>query len=189
MDATAELLAERSVLDLSVVDIARRADASPATFYHYFENVEEVVLALADRAIEEMPAVLQLIQGVWRGQEGLARARAVVDAFLEHWDAHHPVLQLRNVLADRGDRRFMRVRRDALGPVLDALAGRIEEARAEGRVSESVHPWAAAAGMGSLLERLAAHQSELAVRGVSRDDLRETCARILYQTVTGRSAP
>jgi AcrR family transcriptional regulator len=189
MGATSELLAERSVLDLAVVDIARRAEASPATFYHYFKDVEEVVLALAERAAEEMPAVLEEIQGVWRGEDGLARARAVVDAFLQHWDAHHPVLQLRNVLADRGDRRFMRVRRETLSPVLDALAGRIDEARAEGRVSEAIHPWAAAAGMGSLLERLAAHQSELALRGVSRGDLRETCARILFQTVTGRSAP
>ena len=188
MDATAELMSERSVLDLSVVDIARRAESSPATFYHYFRDVEEVVLGLAERAVEEMPAVVELIDGAWRGQEGLARARSVVDAFLEHWDAHHTVLQLRNVLADRGDRRFMRVRREALSPALDALAARIEEARREGRVSASVHPWAAAAALGSLLERLAAHQRELGVRGVTRDDLRETCARILYQTLTGRSA-
>ena len=88
MDATSALLAERSVLDLAVVDIARRAEASPATFYHYFKDVEEVVLALAERAAEEMPAVLEEIQGTWRGKDGLARARAVVDAFLQHWDAH-----------------------------------------------------------------------------------------------------
>lgn len=187
MDATAALLAERSVLDLSVVDIARRAETSPATFYHYFRDVEEVALGLAERAAAEMPDLRARIEGSWGGRAGLERARQVIDAFLDHWDAHRAVLQLRNVLADRGDRRFMRVRREALGPVLDAFAARIEAARDEGRVAEDVHPFVAAAALGSMIERLAAHRPELESRGASRERIRETCARILHQTVTGRA--
>ena len=44
LDATAELLEDRGILDLKVVDVARRVGTSPATFYQYFQNVEEAVL-------------------------------------------------------------------------------------------------------------------------------------------------
>jgi len=186
LDATSALLGARSVLDLPVVDIARHAGSSPATFYHYFKDVEEVALALAEQAADEMPAVLELIGGSWKGQEGMERARAIVEAFLRHWDTHHAILQLRNLAADRGDRRFMRVRRDTLEPVLRAFAGQVERARKEGHVSEHLNPYVAAAALGSILERLAAYHRELGYFGASREDLVETCARILYQTVTGR---
>jgi AcrR family transcriptional regulator len=188
MAATAALLEERSVLDLPVVDIARRAGTSPATFYHYFKDVEEVALSLADEAADEMPAVVERLAGPFAGGDGLARARAVVDGFFDHWDAHHAVLTLRNMASERGDRRFQRVRREGIGPVLDALAARIREGQGRGAVSPGLQPYAAAAAMAAILERLAAHHRDLGFFGVSRDDLRETCARILLQTLTGRAS-
>ncbi len=188
LDSTAELLKERSVLDLSVVEIARKVGSSPATFYHYFKDVEEAALYLAEQAAEEMPAVLDLIDQSWRGQRGLDTARAIVDAFVAHWDRYHAVLLVRNLSADKGDRRFQRVRRRALGPLLDHLADRIRESQQAGRVSEEIHPYAAAAALASVLERLAAHQKDLAYYGVTRENLAETCARMLSQVVTGRSS-
>ena len=187
MAATAALLEEQGVLDLPVVDIARRAGTSPATFYHYFKDVEEVALSLADEAADEMPAVVERLAGPFDGDAGLPRARAVVDGFFDHWDAHHAVLTLRNMASERGDRRFQRVRQESIGPVLDALAARIREGQARGAVSKALHPYGAAAALGSILERLAAHHRDLGFFGVSRDDLRETCARILLQTLTGRA--
>jgi len=127
LDATAKLLAERSVLDISVVEIARLAETSPATFYHYFKDVETAALLLAEQAARETPAMLELIDASWRGSEGLETARRVVSAFMDHWDAHHAVLLIRNLSADKGDRRFQAVRRDALAPVLEHLARRISE--------------------------------------------------------------
>ncbi len=188
MEATADLMLARGVLDLSVVDIARKVGTSPATFHHYFPDVEEVALCLAERAADELPAVLELIGTVGDGRRGLDAAREIVDAFVNLWDAHHAVLQIRNLAADRGDRRFMKVRRDTLKPLLDAFAERIREAQREGRVSDALHPYVAAATIGSMLERLSAHHRELGSFGASRQDLVETCARILYQTVTGRTA-
>jgi len=186
MEATAELLSERSVLDLSVVEIARKVGTSPATFYHYFKDVEEVALRLAEQASDEMPAVLELIDNGWAGKAGLDTARSIVESFVNHWDTHHAVLQLRNLAADRGDRRFMKVRRETLRPVLDRFAEQIKKAQAEGTVAPEVHPYVAAAAIGSILERLSAHHRDLAAFDVSREDLVETCARIVHQTVTGR---
>jgi AcrR family transcriptional regulator len=189
LDATHALLKERSVRDLSVVEIARRAGTSPATFYQYFRDVEEATLHLAQQAADEMPGILEQIDTRWRGQRGLDAARGVVDAFVRHWDEHHAVLLFRNLAADQGDRRFRKVRIRALYPVIEELARRIEESRAAGRVPAGMDPHAAAAALASILERLAAHYHELEYFGTTREKLVETCARILYQTVTGRAAP
>ncbi len=189
LDATVELLGERSVRDVSVVEIARKADTSPATFYQYFKDVGDVTLVLAEQAAAERPAVLELIDGSWRGQKGLETARAIVRAFVDHWDAHRAVLLIRNLAADEGDRRFMKIRRRALSPVIEHLARQIEANQAQGRIAGEVHPAAAAAAMATILERLAAYHREIEYFGAGREELIESCARILFQTVTGRGAP
>jgi AcrR family transcriptional regulator len=189
LDAILELLAEKSVRDIAVVDIARRAQTSPATFYQYFKDVSEATLRLAELAAEEMPTVIELIEGPWRGARGMETARAIADAFIRHWDAHRSILLVRNLAADEGDRPFQKVRREALRPVLDHLAAKIEESKSAGRVAADTHPYAAAAALAAILERLAAYHKELEPLGITRDDLVETCARILFQTVTGRTAP
>ena len=186
--ATETLLAEQSVRDVSVVDIARKAGTSPATFYQYFRDVAEVTLRLAEQAAEELPAVLQLIDRAWQGEGGLANARAIVDAFMRHWDAHRAVLLVRNLAADEGDRRFQKVRREALTPVLEHLAAQVTASQRAGRVDRALQPSAAAAAMGAVLERMSAYHRELETLGVTREDLVETCARILHQTVTGGAA-
>ena len=186
LDATASLLAERSVREISVVEIARKAGTSPATFYQYFKDVPEAALRLAEEAAAEMPALVALIDGPWAGRQGLATARTLVDAFIRHWDAHRAVLRLRNLAAEEGDRRFQRARRVALTPVLDHLARRITEFQRAGQVAKEIHPYAAAAALASILERLAAYHTELEYFGATREHLVETCARILVQCVTGR---
>ena len=189
LDATERLLEERSVRDISVVEIARVAGTSPATFYQYFKDVGEATLRLAEQAADEMPTLLELIDGSWRGQRGLETARAIVEAFLRHWDSHRAVLLVRNLAADEGDRRFTKVRRQALAPVIEHLAGKMLESQESGRIAAEVHPYAAAAALASILERLSAYHREIEYFGATREHLVETCARILFQTVTGRAAP
>jgi AcrR family transcriptional regulator len=189
LEATAEGLRQQSLRDVSVVEIARRAGTSPATFYQYFRDVTEATLLLAEQAAAETPALVELIEGPWRGQKGLETARALVDAFVRHWDAHRAVLLVRNLSAEEGDRRFQKVRRKAITPVIEGLARRVRESQEAGRIASEVHPYAAAAAAATLLERLSAYHREIEFFGATRGDLVETCARILFQTVTGRSAP
>lgn len=187
LDATEALLARQSVRDLSVVDIARKAGTSPATFYQYFKDVTEATLRLAEQAADEMPALVELIEGSWEGEAGLVRARALVEAFVRHWDAHRAVLLVRNLAADEGDRRFVRVRQKALTPILERLAQAIAASQRADRVDRALVPQAAAAALGAVLERLSAYHRELETLGVTREDLVETCARIVLQTVSGRA--
>jgi AcrR family transcriptional regulator len=189
LDATAEGLRQQSIREVSVVEIARRAGTSPATFYQYFSDVSEATLRLAEQAASETQALVDLIDGPWRGQKGLETARALVDAFVRHWDAHRAVLLLRNLAAEEGDRRFQKVRRRAITPVIEGLARQVAESQRVGRIPSEVHPFAAAAAAASILERLSAYHKEIEFFGATRDDLVETCARILFQTLTGRSAP
>jgi AcrR family transcriptional regulator len=185
LDATASLLAQQSVRDMSVVDIARSAGTSPATFYQYFKDVSEATLRLAEQAADEMPEMLEIIAGSWEGEQGLERARQLVDAFVRHWDEHRAVLLVRNLAADEGDRRFLRVRQKAMTPVLARLAEQVIGGQQAGRVEAAIVPQAAAAALGAILERLAAYHRELETVGVRREDLVETCARIVVQTVRG----
>jgi AcrR family transcriptional regulator len=187
LDSTAALLKERSVLDISVVEIARKSETSPATFYHYFRDVEEAVLLLAEQAAEEMPGLVELITGSLEGDDGLETVRALVSAFIDHWDLHHAVLLVRNLSADKGDPRFQRVRRDALTPILDRFAEQLEAAQRAGRVSPHLHPFLASAALTSILERISAHYRDLHHFEAAREDLIETCARILHQVLTGHS--
>ncbi len=182
LDATESLLRERSILDIAVVDIARRADTSPATFYHYFKDVEEAALVLAAQAAEETTPLLELISGEWHGEAGIETSRSLARRFIEHWEAHHPVLTVRNLAADRGDWRFQEARRKALSPILEALASRIE---AESPELPELHPFAAAAALVGMLEKLAAHIRPLGDRGVRREELIRTTASILQLVVTG----
>ena len=58
------------------MDVARRVGTSPATFYQYFEDLEDAALRLAERAAEEMPAIVAEIRGAVATGPQRSRARA-----------------------------------------------------------------------------------------------------------------
>ena len=186
LDATAKLLTERSILDISVTEIAREVDSVSSLFYHYFKDVEDVAQQLAREASKEVPAMVTLIDGSWEGDEGLQRALALASAYLEHWERNHGVLLLRNQAADRGDKVFLKLRRQALEPLIDKLSALITESQRQGRVAEDLHPYLAASALVSILEKLSAYVQSLRHFNADREDLVRTCARMINTTVTGR---
>lgn len=186
LDATARLLETEGVRDLRVVDIARAVGTSPATFYQYFRDVDDAVLALAAAVAEDLEPVRQVLAKPWAGDDGLVAARTMVLEFVESWERHRAVLRTRNLAAQEGDVRFRTVRNASLQPLVEALAERIEDAQRAGDVAAEVSPIAAAAAMVAMTERVAAFHREIEVLGVSADALVETTARIICQTATGR---
>jgi len=186
LDATVELLDKEGILDLKVVDVARRVGTSPATFYQYFANVEEAVLALAVAAGEQIDELIPFVDEPWKGTRALASASALVDGFIAQWDANRAVMRTRDLAAQEGDRRFRDVRIRSLSKITDRLAARIEENQALGRVPAEVSPYAAASALVAMMGRMAAYHDEFESRGVTREDTVRTVSLILYQTVTGR---
>ncbi len=186
LDATARLLGERSILDISVTEIARQVDSVPSLFYHYFKDVEDAALHLAREASSEMPAMVELIDGSWGKGEGLQRAAALAEAYLEHWEKYHGVLLLRNQAADRGDKVFLKIRKQALEPLIEKLTELISASQRQGMVVKDIHPYLAASALVSILEKLSAYARSLRHFNADRDDLVRTCARMINSTVTGQ---
>ena len=186
LDATAELLESSTYRDLKVVDIARRASTSPATFYQYFADVEEAVLALAREVEEEAGAALaELVLGrPWTGDEGWATSLALADGFVRTWESHRSVLRVIDLATDEGDPRFRAVRTRFLGAPAEALVG-VLEARGE-------PPGDARAEAGvlvSMLAHVAAHRAGLEHWGASGTGLRRSMASVVFTTVTGQRPP
>jgi AcrR family transcriptional regulator len=185
LDVTAELLETHGIRDLRVVDIARAVGSSPATFYQYFRDVEEAVLALAEEVGDEIAPLVDRLEAPWDADGGLDDARALVDGFVEYWDRHRAVLRTRNLAAQEGDERFREVRHRTLRPFMVSLTAKIAESRSAGRVVNEMSPAAASAALVALIERMAAFHRELEQLEISRADVVETTARIIHQTVVG----
>jgi len=186
LDATAELLESRPLLDLTVVEIARRVGTSPASFYQYFPNVHDAVLALVDEAGGEILSLVPLVERPWKGAAGFEACKELVARYVEYWDERRAVLRVRDLAAAEGDQRFRAARNESMSIITDRLCDKIAEAQRAGAVSSSLTPDAAASAMMAMMGRMAAYHRELEARGLSEDDLVETVARIVFQTVTGR---
>jgi AcrR family transcriptional regulator len=186
LDATAELLESRRLLDLTVVDVARRVGTSPASFYQYFQNVEEAVLALSDEIGEQLAELVPLVEQPWRGAAGFAACKQLVARVIDHWDEHRAVLRARDLAAVEGDQRFRAVRNESMSRITDRLSDKIAESQKAGKVAASVTPYAAASAMVAMMGRMAAYHRQLETRGFTQDDMVETVARIVFQTVTGK---
>jgi AcrR family transcriptional regulator len=185
LDATEKLLDDHGIRDLRVVDIARLVGTSPATFYQYFRDVEDAVLALAEAAGDDVAPLARYLDRPWRVGAGLDDARALVDGFFDYWDRHRPVLRTRNLAAQEGQPRFREIRNRALEPFLTRLSTKIAASQREGLVAEELSPVAASAALVALIERMAAFHHDLEPIGVDRPALVETTARIIHQTVVG----
>ena len=189
LDTLADMLASTSYRDLKVVDVARAAGTSPATFYQYFPQVEAAVLALAEELAGEGGRELRsLVEGhSWEGDEVAATATAIADGFLSFWERHGALLSVIDLAALDGDRRFRDLRTRLLNGVSEAFEATVAEARAAGRVPPDTEPRAVAVVLTSMLAHVAAHRRGLGDFGVTVDQLRSTMARILGWAVAGRS--
>lgn len=187
LDATAKLLKDQGVLELKVVDVTREVGTSPATFYQYFADVDAAILALAEEAGENEHPLLAHLSNGWDGPHGLDQARAFVDEYVEYWRDHHAVLRMRNLKAEEGDKDFRRARSTANLLVIEAMVTMVRDSQAAGRLPDTLEPFATAAAMLAMIERLLAYQNELGRRGTSKVELRETLATILYRTLTGHT--
>ncbi|MFK7895587.1 MAG: TetR/AcrR family transcriptional regulator [Myxococcota bacterium] len=195
LEATVELLDQKPLRDLRVIDIARRIGSSPATFYQYFKDVEDVILHLASEVSEFTPEIVELIKGDWSGADGHARGRRVAEVVINHWDRFAPILRVRNNASDEGDQRFRDVRMQAMMPMVDAFSALIrtshEAARAEANESDEwsggrLDPMYGAMALTSVLERLSMYHVSLEEMGGAREDLVETVGTLLQTLLTSK---
>lgn len=177
IDTTVELLETHGLRDLSVVDVARHAGTSSATFYVYFRDVPEVVLAALD-IFSPVPEELEaLINHDWFAPKALDQALAFVEAYTQYWNQHRTIFLVRNLASEEGDERFYDMRAETMRPLLDAMSHQIAHAQTTGRMEASLDPWACAGTLAMMLERLASVGPLSATRrGVSYEALKRSAA-------------
>ncbi len=155
VEATRGLLQAESLLDLSVAKIARTAGTSTSTFYLYFQDAPEAVLAAVTEVSQTTPELLALWAGDWGEGAAEERAHQFIEEYNARWQEHRALFRVRNLAADEADQRFVEARSDAIRPLFQAMTQRIAGFQAEGRLPAGLHPGAAAGACLSMIDRLA----------------------------------
>ncbi len=182
LSATADLLATRSYREVKVVDIARSAGSSPATFYQYFADVEAAIVVLARRAVDDGRSLVEPIEATnWRGRAAGVAAEELVGAFLAFWERNAAVMRVIDLAIVEGDRRFRDLRNELLGPVTEVLAAGVESRR-EGHADARSE----AAALVSMLAHVSEHQAGLGQWGADLGNVRAAMVAHVHWGVTGR---
>jgi AcrR family transcriptional regulator len=190
LDSVAALLASTPYRDITVTDVARGAQTSPATYYQYFADIESAVIALAEVVEHDSTLASALLAaGKWRGADGWSNAAAVVDGFLGFWITHQPVLRVVDLLTEEGDERLRAVRVRMLNAVTRALTDVISTVRAESARQQGADPTALAGVLVSMLAHVAAHQSGFQAWQISLPKVRDAMTDVLYWGITGPRVP
>ena len=187
LECTAELLSTTSWRSIKVIDIARQAGTSPATFYQYFENVEQAILVLAEELMEGAAELAALVDGDWSERASWATARQVVEGFMDYWEANRSVFRVVELATEEGDLRFQGLRVRALNSVTVTLARVVASGGTPGPAGSD--PMAVAATVISMLAHVAAHRYGFEFWGIRTTAMVDSQARVLHWAVTGRSVP
>lgn len=131
LDAARTLLATTSPVTLTATAVARLAGISSASLYVYFDDVGDLVHALAGEASEDLDEVMAALDRWCAGLPALEGAKGFSDAFRAHWERYRPILSLRNMEADRGDVRYLKMRRDVGRRIIGVLADLIHRGHAD----------------------------------------------------------
>ena len=190
LECTQRMLATTSYRDVKVIDIAREAGTSPATFYQYFADVEGAALVLAEEMARRGQHLTAIItEGAWDGSEAHETALELVDAFLQFWDENRAVLRVMDLATDEGDGRFQKIRVRLLNDITNALAEVTRTSQGAARLPRRIDPMAAAGILVSMLAHTAAHQYGFEFWGIRTAKLRESMARQVSWGVTGITPP
>jgi AcrR family transcriptional regulator len=188
LECTAELLATTPWRSIKVIDIARQAGTSPATFYQYFENVEQAILIMAEELMQGAGTLAELVDGDWSEPASWATARRVVEGFMAYWEANRAVFRVVELATEEGDFRFQGLRVRALNAVTVTLARVIASASLE-RSPAGADAMAVAATLISMLAHVGAHRYGFEFWGIRTTAMIDSQTRVLHWAVTGKPAP
>ena len=162
LECTAGLLVATPWRSIKVIDIARQAGTSPATFYQYFENVEAAITVLAEELVE---------------------------GFMDYWESNRAVFRVVELTTVEGDLRFQGLRVRALNSVTVTLARVIAHHAGTSGSPAGTDPMAAAGTLVAMLAQVAGHRYGFEFWGIRTASLVDSQARLLHWSVTGRPAP
>ncbi len=182
MAAARRMLKASSPIELTAVAIARDAGAAPPSFYVYFTDTRDLLLALAEEAAAELMTLGRHFEAPWPPAEPLLWATGFVEDFVGIWDRHNEVLAMRNLEADRGDAAFDESRVQSCLPVLNGLTDRMVEAQQAGM--RRVDVFAEAVIFYATLERIAGITGHVPSHRLQPHHYKAAMARMLAKAVS-----
>ncbi len=187
----ATMLTDTTYRDLKVVDVARGAGTSPATFYQYFADAEAALLALAEEVVAEGRERLTtpVLVGDWTVNGAYETCENIAAAFLGFWDDHGSLMAVIDLAALEGDERFRGARIDLLNPFTEAIGDVARDQQALGALPVDVDPRATAAVLVAMLAHVSGHRYGIEAYGTKTDAIRSAMARLLFTGVTGARPP
>ncbi|MFF3491296.1 TetR family transcriptional regulator [Streptomyces sp. NPDC002795] len=187
LDCLGEMLSSSPYRDVKVIDVARKAGTSPATFYQYFPDVEGAVLEIAEQMATVGAGLTELVADrSWVGKAGWATAQELVDGFLEFWRKNDAILRVVDLGAAEGDKRFYKLRMKILNSVNNSLADAVKDLQDKGKVDKDVSPAAVAGSLVAMLAAVASHQRGFQTWGVKQAELKPNLALLVHLGVTGK---
>ena len=177
LECTLAMLDTASYRDLKVVDIAREAGTSPATFYQYFTDVDAAIAELAgDMAADGATRLGGLLEGAE------ASVRMLVTGFLDFWDANRPLMRVIDLKAAEGEGRIRSTRKDLLAGFSNGLAECVQR---KSLPAAPANPWAMASVAVTMLVNVAIQREIFAASEIPDEDMIDAVARLLLAAVTG----
>ncbi|WP_405501479.1 TetR family transcriptional regulator [Streptomyces niveus] len=187
LDCLSEMLSTSPYRDVKVIDVARKAGTSPATFYQYFPDVEGAVLEIAEEMAKEGAGLTELVSGrSWAGKAGRQTAEELVEGFLDFWRKNDAILRVIDLGAAEGDKRFYKIRMKILSSVTNSLTDSVKELQSKGRVDKDVNPAAMAGSLVVMLAAVAGHQKGFQTWGVKQAELKPNLALLVHMGITGK---
>ncbi|MFI5986835.1 TetR/AcrR family transcriptional regulator [Streptomyces sp. NPDC051555] len=179
VDTAVELLAEGSYRAITVAMVARKAGTSPATFYQYFAGIDEAVLEAAAPLVEETTAALGAHNdGPW-ALDDVTGTTQFVNAVLDTWGNHIPVMRILTAVAAEQDPRFVKAYAAVTRPVVRVLASAAEPNGPTTSARKAlVH------GLVTMLASAAGHEGSPTLNGLGRKTRRDGLAHVVHAALT-----
>jgi AcrR family transcriptional regulator len=188
MFASRRLLYTHPLPDITAVAISKAANTSSASFYMYFDDVQDVLYALSLEAGEEMAEVAKLLERPWDHTRSEEEALRIIESLNQVWSRHREVLRYRNLEADRGDPRFEELRMNTYIPFIERFAKLILAVNPAMGGRKKGDAYAEATVLHAAMERLAALDPVVMERGLGAKRVNAAIARIIVQTLRGNAA-
>jgi AcrR family transcriptional regulator len=183
MAAAQRLMNKTSPLNLTAAAIAKEARTAGATFYVYFNDVEDILWALCDSVATDITNLFA-DDSILRDDARLDKeALAFVKAYAEIWTRHGPLLLYRNLESDRGNTRFNQLVLRIAMPILKALTDRIVANSKAGKPITRGEANAEVVVIYAAMDRIAAALHQYPRDSLMPDVLLRAEARVLTRTL------
>jgi AcrR family transcriptional regulator len=175
LDAGMSVLTDKGYHAARVDDIVKAAKVSHGTFYLYFANKQDLLRAMAGQCAAEMLSVINALEPVDPGPDGLETVRSWLAEFLDTYRKYGVVIRawMEDTVADN---ELVRLGGSTFGAVTSSLVERIREAEAP----QIDDPELAAAALLALIERFTYFVTS---RGIAFDDdeVLDTLALVVHR--------